>query len=228
MKSIKLALLGKDIAHSKSKAMYDDIYNTDIPYSLIDCQSEDEIPPLDEIFSKVDGLSITSPYKKHFLGDVKMTDEVLSLKAINCIRKNDQQYDGTNTDYEALKIIFERDHYYNREIILLGDGSMANITKALLDYNSLQYKQLSRKTDGALENFNLIKISKTKDPLIINSCARVFNYCGELPAGSTFLDYNYSHEFHTKNLSKKVHYVDGLELLKLQAIQATKFWNFPK
>lgn len=208
--------------------MYDDIYNRDVPYSLIDCKSDDEIPSLDEIFSKVDGLSITSPYKKHFLDSVNMTAEVTSLQAINCIRKNNQQYDGTNTDYEALKIIFNRDGYYDREIIILGDGSMANITKALLEYCSVDYRQVSRKVDGALENFNLTKICMTNSPLIINSCARIFNYSGELPADSTFLDYNYSHEFHAKNLTKKVEYIDGLELLKLQAIQASKFWNFPK
>ncbi len=226
LKEIKLGLLGKNISHSKSKSMYDQIYGRDIKYSLLDYNNEFDIPTLDEIFSKLDGLSITAPYKKHFLENVEVNELVMPLNAINCVKQENGTYFGTNTDYEALGIIFDKENYYDLEIILLGDGSMAKITEHLLSHNRKVYKKLSRKVNGPLENLDIESIAESGNPLVINSCARVFNFSGNMPKDTIFFDYNYSHTFHEDSLSKRVCYVDGLELLSLQAVQATKFWNF--
>ena len=83
----KLGLLGKGIQHSKSKSMYEGLLNRKVDYHLFDYETDLEIPDLHEFFKTVEGLSITAPYKEHFLNDVDLSPEVKKLHAINCIRK---------------------------------------------------------------------------------------------------------------------------------------------
>ena len=59
MAKISLGLLGKDIAHSKSKNMYEELLGCDVSYTHFDHSTPESIPTLEEIFSKVSGLSIT-------------------------------------------------------------------------------------------------------------------------------------------------------------------------
>jgi len=65
---ISLALLGKNISHSKSREVYEELLAEKIDYKIYDCPSPSDIPSLDAFFKKHKGLSITSPYKKFFFG----------------------------------------------------------------------------------------------------------------------------------------------------------------
>ena len=225
LEKISLALLGKDISHSKSRQMYEEIFKRTISYQLFDYSSENEIPSLDIMFSDIQGLSITAPYKKVFLDHVVLSEKIKPLEAINCIKKKDNAFYGTNTDYEAIVKIFNKNDFHKREIFLLGSGSMAHVTKCFFSLNNIKFTQLSRKENGPLEELDLKTLSKTTNPLIINSCARNFIFDGSLPSNSTFWDYNYSHKAHSEWLPTLCNYLDGLEMLKLQAISAVEFWG---
>lgn len=223
---IKLALLGKNIQHSKSPEMYRKIYDTEIEYTFFDYSESKNIPSLSSLFKNIDGLSITAPYKEHFLDDVILDDEIKPLKAINCIKKSGNDYFGTNTDYTAMIEILEEMNFLEKEVILLGDGAMARITKIYLDSVRFPYTQLSRKRDGDLVKLDFNRLKKSdKDLLVINACGRSYSFAGEIPKNSTFWDYNYSQEANSTYLSSKCNYVDGLDLLYRQAVHATKFWN---
>ena len=102
---ISLSLIGKNISHSKSQNCYEKLLGRKIKYSLIDCPSENDIPSLEDIFRNCQGLSVTSPYKKFFLNKVIVGEEIQNLNAINCIRKNDNVFEGTNSDYFALTAV---------------------------------------------------------------------------------------------------------------------------
>lgn len=223
---LKLGLLGRNIQHSQSKKMYEKIYNQSVDYTLIDCDSENEIPTLNEIFQKMSGLSITAPYKKHYLSKLILEEDIKELNAVNCIREENGKFFGTNTDYLAVKEISSELDIEDREVILLGNGSMAKITEIFLLSIEKDYKQFYRSKDGDLTYFNIEELCKTDNPLIINSCARAFSFEGKLPIKSTFWDYNYSHKDHLKKLSERCEYLDGIDLLFRQAVHATKFWNF--
>lgn len=230
---INLGLLGRNISHSRSKEMYQKILNQEISYFLLDFQSEENIPSLDEIFNqyKISGLSITYPYKKHFLNSVEVSEEVKFLNAINCIKREGEKYYATNTDYFAANKILGDLIRNNKflKIIVLGDGNMALITKNVLDQIDQDYIQISRRTHGDLSDINLESI-QGPNSLVINCCSREMNFNGKLHAQSMFYDFNYNTNY-AKNLTEKnplVNFVDGADLLLLQARYALDFWSIHK
>lgn len=201
--------------------MYEGLLGEKVDYRLLDYSCEEDIIPLNDIFLEVQGLSITSPYKKHFLNSVKMSPEIERLGAINCIYKKDKSFYATNTDYLAVKKILS-DKYNSKDIVLLGSGVMASITKNVLSELKLPFTQYSRSTHGDLNQVNLSGSNK----LIINSCSRSFVFKNKLDPDSIFWDYNYSYDPHIEYFCNlDIEYVDGLEMLRLQAKYALKFWE---
>jgi len=218
---IRFALIGKDISHSKSKAVYEKLLDQRIEYDLLDYSRESDIPNLDKLFQDRNGISITAPYKTHFFGKEKI---------INCIRKNiDGSFEGTNTDLHGIEKqlrVFD-DAFGDIFVSLLGNGSMAKVTKSLLDNLGIKHNQYSRKSGDnlSLESFTPAN-SSSNQHIIINACSREFNYRG-LGCGKTvFWDFNYAHKFHEENLpSKFLKYINGDQLLIDQAYYALKFWG---
>ncbi len=218
---LKLALLGKDISHSKSQQMYEDLLGERVSYELLDFENSDVIPRLEEILDDLDGLSITSPYKRHFLDSVEMSPDIESLGAVNCISKLNGSYYATNTDFLAVKEII-KERYLSKNIVVLGDGVMARITLKVLDRFGINYKQYSRKKDGDLNRLALLG----DNILVVNTCSRNFVFNNKLSPKSIFWDYNYSYPAHIEYFkSSTTQYVDGLEMLRLQAKHALKFWG---
>ena len=50
---LKLALVGKEISHSLSQKMYEDLLKQKVDYSLLDYSSNQLIPPLSVLFGNV-------------------------------------------------------------------------------------------------------------------------------------------------------------------------------
>lgn len=222
--SISLALIGKNISHSKSEQMYRKILNSTFKYTLIDCNHETQIPPLEYLFSKYSGVSITSPYKKHFLDNVIIDINTQKIGAINCIKYKNDKYYGYNTDYLAIEEIIKKNSYLDKEIIILGDGAMANVFRVILDGSSKKYKSYSRRLSGDISKIDFYSEDKA-NLLIINCCSRSFNFEGSVGKNSVFWDLNYSHDFHKISLTEKCIYIDGEELLFKQAQHAVKIWG---
>ncbi len=224
---ISLALIGKNISHSLSPQIYKELLNQEIDYQLYDCANERDIPALQDIFKKHQGLSITSPYKKFFLDKVLVMAGFELLNAVNAIRKNGDIFEAINTDYLAIDKILEE--FKGFKIIVLGGGVMSKITEKILEKKGLEYKVFSREKNGAIEEINLTKVfrSENENILIINSCSRDFIFNGTLPKNSIFWDYNYDFKPHQDLIpTKNVRYIDGINLLKLQAKFALEFFRF--
>ncbi|GAB4012165.1 MAG: hypothetical protein Fur0010_07740 [Bdellovibrio sp.] len=230
---INLALIGKNISHSKSQMMYEKILGKKINYNLLDYKSENEIPPLGVIFNKLDlqGLSITYPYKRHFLNQVEVDQEVASLGSINCIRKIGDKYLGTNTDFFAMKDILSKLITENSftSILILGNGNMSEVVKKILDQRGWLYQQLTRSQHGDLSGFD-IRPFQSDNSLVINCCSRDMFFNGKIKDNSVFLDVNYGiSDGHFKGKKpQSLTYIDGLELLELQAIYALNHWVINK
>lgn len=227
---LKLGLLGKNIQHSQSQFMYEDILKEKVDYRLLDYDSPQKVPSLNDLFSDLSGLSITSPFKQQFNQEPNLINLFKKFSAINCIRKvKNQKFEGTNTDYLAVKEILaeiKKDHK-TLNVLVMGGGVMASITKIALEELDISYASFSRSTHIADLNtldYNFLKDKKIK-PVIINCCSREFIFKANLPSETLFWDHNYNLAPHQDYLSGVCDYRDGLDLLRLQAIHALKFWQ---
>jgi shikimate 5-dehydrogenase len=107
---------------------------------------------------------------------------------------------------------------------------MAEITKFSTSKNNVDIVQLSRSNNPNFESLDLKKLQKDlgKKIFVINACARGYQYKGDLPDDLIFWDYNYGHDFHVNRFNQSnIQYIDGIELLKSQALHALHFWGIP-
>jgi shikimate dehydrogenase len=230
---IKLGLVGKNIQHSKSPEIYRRLINGPLEYDLLDYSSDDDIPSATKLLSLYRGISITSPYKKHFLNEVKLTEQAKILGAINCLKFENGNIIGENTDYMAIVDILKnwQTQFQQLNVVILGDGVMSKITQIALDNLKIEYRVLSRKLIDSFDQINLeeyfIKnFDDSSQSLIINTCAREYVYRGKVSKNSIFWDYNYNFTPHLSALPLQLkQYSDGYEMLELQARYALVFWS---
>lgn len=230
---IKLALVGKDIQHSRSGEIYRRLLKTDIQYDLLDYENSALIPSATDLFKVYDGISITSPYKKHFLNQVQLSTQASSLGAINCLRKEAQGFTGENTDYLAIVEILHKlkVKYLDLSVILLGDGVMSKVAQVALEQLGIEYKIFSRKITEDLDQLNLTTLfaqafKAPKQKLVLNTCTREFVFSGFIDQQTIFWDFNYNFIPHSSTLPTNCQsYIDGMEMLELQAGYALSFWS---
>lgn len=226
---LKLGLIGKNISHSKSPEIYQRLIKIKHSYELLDYDSEDEIPLLADFAQRFNGLNITSPYKKHFLNEVKLTENAMVLGAINCLKFVRGETFGENTDYLAIVDILEKyktKSPLNLEVVILGDGVMSQVLQHALKKCGLSFDLYSRKKTNEFDQLKLDCFSDKCQPLIINTCSRDYIFKGSISSHSFFWDFNYNFQIHQKQLAPLVAlYNDGYEILELQARYAVAFWS---
>ena len=194
----------------------------------MDIPSMEKIPRLETLFNIFDGISITSPYKDVFSRQVLVQDVLPKhLNSINCVREKNGCYEGTSTDFFALRKHFNdlKREYGHFRAALLGDGNMSAMTQFILNGMEVEYKVFSRKNgnldfDTSLEG----AFSSDKQVVVINSCSREFVFRGKMPCGAMFWDYNYGMDEHARYWGGNHSYKDGYSLLELQAKYALSFW----
>lgn len=226
MEVTKLALLGRNISHSLSPALYKEIYQEKaIDYRLIDIDKEIDLMPLTDLMQDLDGLNITSPFKEYYLPEVEInSEEIQALAAINCIGKVGGKFYATNTDYLALLKLMPKMPNTNK-VIILGDGVMSRVVSAVCRKLKIHFMVRSRKIcPDEFKHFSAGNIVD-KNSLIINCCSRSYSFKGNMDPSSHFWDLNYRHSEHLEYFKNSPSYTDGYSLLKLQAYDAAAFWS---
>lgn len=228
---MKLALIGYPIQHSLSPKMYKEILGSKLTtYDLLEFKHEDDIPTLLELSKKYDGLNITAPYKKHFFNDVLIDSEIVkSIEAINVIAFKDSEAYGTNTDVIAVEHILSnyKERYPFIRLIILGSGVMAKVTIMIAKKLEIPFWEFNRHTHPDLAVLDLEKFhNETYQTIVINCCSRDFIFKGILHPNYIFWDYNYAFIPHQNSLPSNVkQYIDGEDMLFLQAKAAVQFWQ---
>ena len=226
---MKLALLGFPIAHSLSPSLYREFLGGKLStYDLLEIEKPSDVPTLPELAKKYQGLSITSPYKKHFFHDVVITSPIVKqLEAINTIAFRKDGFYGTNTDVIAVEKILARmkGEMTDLSLVILGDGVMARVTVMVAEKLGIPFEQFSRKKGDDLVHLDLSQ-KRQNQTVVINSCTRQFVFQGRLHPDLIFWDYNYSFLPHQTTIPSLVKsYIDGQEMLRLQALAAIEFWS---
>jgi shikimate dehydrogenase len=227
---MRLGLLGYPIRHSRSPELYRRFLGHELTsYELFSFEHKNEIPSLAQFMQLLDGLNITSPYKTHFFDQVELTSNLVrTLGTINTISFHNGVAFGTNTDLIAVEEILKRYRfkYQDLNLLILGDGAMAAMTQIVARSLNISFQVFSRKTHPDLACMDLSLCSGNGQKIIINACSRDFIFNGQVGGKEIFWDFNYDFTPHQQNLPGKVMaYVDGREMLELQALAAIKFWR---
>lgn len=224
---IKLALIGRDISHSHSPELYKKILHAPHIYELIDIKLEADLPSIDHLAKYYRGVNITAPWKPSY--QKFCIASMQRWGAVNCLRFLNNKCEATNTDVLALQeIIPKLQSTYSPSIwTILGDGVMSAVVSRILIDQQIEHKVFSRRRGDNMQNpirSEFFKKNETK--IVVNCCSRAYTFQGQLDSRTVFWDLNYAHEVHEKCLPKRcLAYIDGMELLEIQAKHAVKFWE---
>lgn len=226
---MKLALVGKSIGHSRSPQLYKHLIGDSVLYDLIDVQSEEALPELVNLSNSYSGINITSPYKRSYFSSVKVElPEAIELGAINTISFNANGWLGTNTDFYAVEKILRKLmlDFPRLNLIILGSGVMGGLTSIIAKKLKLNHTVIDRKR-GLTSDTELGAFEKSDfQNVVINACSRSFIFQGGISKSTIFWDYNYDFTPHADLLPSKVaFYIDGHEMLALQAAEAARFFQ---
>jgi len=221
------ALIGRDISHSRSPELYRRFIGPHIKYDLLDITSESSLPTVEHLATLYRGVNITAPWKEHYAGYAVASAQ--RWGGVNCLRFRDAKCEATNTDASALREIIPQ---LNGELkpqswVVLGDGVMGKMMVALLEELGLPAKNYSRKKGDDLSQLNLSELYNTNQTkIVVNACARSFEFTGNLDGTWVFWDLNYAHKAHEASLPQRCQrYIDGFSLLETQARHAVMFWE---
>lgn len=224
----KLALLGHNISHSKSPEIYRRLIGPQVEYDLLDIAERSLIPSWSQLAQRYSGINITTPWKEVFAEFAE--ENVKHLGAVNCLRLSANECRATNTDWTALRELLPamiKKHNCEAKCVLLGDGVMARLTLDLCRQLSIPVEHLARSKGDDLQSLSLKNGSSSgQKQLLINACGRSYEFTNSLTGAWVFWDYNYAHLHNEEHVpSAHTTYVDGRELLELQAKHAIQFWN---
>lgn len=221
----KFALIGKNISHSKSKSVYSSLLKTNLlSYSLLDYESEFDLPNLKDLAQKYKQISVTAPYKKFIYTKMDIVSkQIKEYESVNCFKLVNGKLVGTNTDLLAIdEILSELIKNNFQKILVLGNGSMSKIVQSLLNKYEFKFEVLSRKNN----KLNFLNESIQENSLIINTCLREYSPNIDTNFNISFWDLNYNQPYKDKMIStKNLNYFDGNRMLMLQAKYALSFWN---
>tara|TARA_Y100000991_G_scaffold50805_1_gene36830 strand:- start:8085 stop:8822 length:738 start_codon:yes stop_codon:yes gene_type:complete len=237
-------LIGKNIDYSFSKKYFRkkfELENLNYTYSNFDLNNLDSFASI-FIKNEIAGLNVTTPYKSDIIKHLDEIDKTaLIIGAVNTIKVECDKKIGYNTDYmgfeKSLVPLIERKK--TEHALILGSGGASKAIKYVLKNLNINYSIVSRKkgkSEFIYENLNKDLINKYK--LIIN-CSPV----GTFPKINNYP--NIPYEFLSKDhiLYDLVYNPDeslflkkgkqfgsltknGLEMLKIQANESWKIWNF--
>ncbi len=173
---LKLAVIGNPIFHSKSPIIHSQMAketSIQLHYNRISCEKpEDAIYFAQDL--KIDGLNVTSPFKRSILNYIKKLDyQASNLSSSNTLKFNNDEIEGYNTDYfGVLRTIWDNNLIFNKKkVLIFGTGLAAQTAAfAVRNLNSILYiwDRNEEKAKQVAENLG-IRYIKSDEILSINS-----------------------------------------------------------
>jgi shikimate dehydrogenase len=238
-------IIGYPLTHSFSQEYFTEKFHemglADCSYGSYPIHSISELEGIIKSDPNLKGLNVTIPYKQEvlpFLSDRSHIPQ--SLKACNCIKIEDQQLIGHNTDVtgfeRSLLPLLKKQH---TNALVLGDGGAAAAVKFVLDKLGIKYRSVSRTAHGDLGltyadiDENIIR----QNSLLINTTPLgTFPDIDECPAipyellNDQHLLYDLVYNpaktlFLRRGEERGAAIKNGYEMLLIQAEESWKIWN---
>ncbi|WP_243342708.1 shikimate kinase [Anaerococcus sp. AGMB09787] len=225
---MKFGLLGKDLPHSFSKTIHEQI--ADYAYDLYEKNIEDLE---DFIKSDISGFNVTIPYKEEVIKYLDyLSPRAKRIGAVNTIIKRDGKILGYNTDYFGFDYLLQSLGENFTRAIILGDGATSKTIGIVLADKKISYVKLSRKKSpyyADLDKFNDadLLINATPVGMYPNNGKSLIDL-DKLPKLKAVVDviYNpYITEILFEARDRKIKYANGLKMLIGQALEASSIFQ---
>lgn len=237
-------LIGFPLTHSFSEKYFSDKFRKEeieeCKYELYPLENVEDVRFLFEVNKELKGLNVTIPYKESVIEYLDDLDDIAQkIGAVNCIKIDEIQRVGYNTDYagfrDSLKPLLKKHH---TKALVLGTGGASKAVVYALNEMGIQTTLVSRKEGtNELTYQQLTKEIIAQHPIIIN-CTPVGMYpdiqlCPEIPyefitAQHILYDLIYNPGktlFLEKGEKQGATIKNGLQMLELQAEYAWEIWN---
>ncbi len=237
-------LVGFPLSHSFSEKYFSDKFEReeieDCLYELFPLENIEDIRLLFEVNKDLKGLNVTIPYKESVIEYLDDLDDVAQkIGAINCIKIDEIQRVGYNTDYmafrDSLKPLLKKPHQH---ALVLGTGGASKAVVFALKELGIQPKLVSRRASSETITYGDLTKEIIEQHTIIINCTPIgmfpdTNLAPEIPY--TFLTGNHilydliynpgQTLFLQKGAQQGAITKNGLEMLEMQAEYAWKIWN---
>lgn len=126
--TIKLAVLGNPIAHSKSPVLFKEFFEKNEingVYEKIELENIEEIKELQNLY---DGFNVTAPFKQSIIPFLDhLSKSAKSIGAVNTVYKRDNQWYGDNTDYLGILNSIQKEMAFTeiKNCLIIGAGGAA-------------------------------------------------------------------------------------------------------
>lgn len=225
---MKFGLLGKDLPHSFSKTIHEQI--ADYTYDLYEKNIEDLE---DFIKSDISGFNVTIPYKEEIIKYLDyLSPRAKSIGAVNTVIKKDGRLLGYNTDYFGFDFLLTSLGESFTRAIILGDGATSKTISAVLADKNIAYVKLSRKkslTYADLDKFNDADLLINATPVgMYPNNGKALVDLDRLPRLKAVVDvvYNpYITQILFEARARNIKYANGLKMLIAQALETSSIFQ---
>jgi len=244
-------LIGYKLDYSFSRNFFTEKFKNekreDYEYINFEIDSINEFPELFKKDKTIYGLNCTIPYKEQIIPFLDEIDpEAASIGAINTIKiirgKNQPlKLKGYNTDIygfeNSLKPLLKN---YHKKALILGTGGASKAVKHILEKLNIEYLMATRKENPETGKISYSQINKDiiDEFLLIVNTTPLGTYpnvkeCADLPyqyitKKHLLYDLVYNPEitaFMQHGKDKGATIINGLKMLRLQAIKSWEIWN---
>lgn len=172
---MKLGLIGKSLGHSFSpgyfREMFRELNDAQSTYSKVELRDEAALIDFFEKPVGYDGLNVTIPYKEAVIPFMDSMDDIATaVGAVNCIRLDNGQKTGFNTDAPALKSVLLRLlKPHDQKALILGSGGASKAVQYALTELDIAFQVVSRSSGRTLTYDHLTASQVTGHTVIINT-----------------------------------------------------------
>lgn len=148
MQTKKFGLVGRSLAHSFSAKYLNKRFSelgVNAEYKLYDLPNIERI--IDFAFdNNLDGFNVTMPYKQEIMPYLtSITDEALTIGAVNTVKVKDDALIGYNTDCKGFENTFLPLLPNNRvKVLVLGNGGASKAVQYILKKHKIDFTIVSR------------------------------------------------------------------------------------
>jgi shikimate dehydrogenase len=238
----QFGLIGQSLSHSFSKVFFTDYFlqqQIDAGYNNYEAASIQDVEQLLQTTS-VNCFNVTIPYKQSIVPLLaKCTPAATQILAVNCIKKIDNQWHGTNTDIDGFWLSFAPHlQQHHTHALIIGNGGAAQAVKFVLRKMNIPFAIVTRSSQiGAISFADLTADVMAKYSIVINTTP-LGMHPNELSSPPIPYQYITSQHYlydlvynptetiflaHAKSANAIA--INGLQMLEKQALAAWQWWN---